>query len=114
MKMKRNKTPGEGIARRDDASSYDAVLGDVVDLSAISSPQQDDVIERILRHLNRWDPPWLPQRKARGPPPSTRPPQPGALQPESPGPIDPVIDDELYVDELYVVDPPFDHHGPPT
>ncbi len=27
-------------------------------VSAISSPQQDGIIERILRYLNLWDPPW--------------------------------------------------------
>jgi hypothetical protein len=37
-------------------------------LSAISSPAQDDVIERILRCRGQWDPPWLRQRRARGPP----------------------------------------------
>jgi hypothetical protein len=27
-------------------------------LSAISSPAQDDVIEKILRARGAWDPPW--------------------------------------------------------
>jgi hypothetical protein len=37
-------------------------------ISVITSPKQDDVIERILRHLKMWDPPWLRERKIRGPP----------------------------------------------
>lgn len=37
-------------------------------LSAISSPAQDDVSERILRCQNQRDPPWERQRLARGPP----------------------------------------------
>ena len=37
-------------------------------IAAISSPAQDDVIEKILRCLNLWNPPWLRQRRARGPP----------------------------------------------
>jgi hypothetical protein len=40
----------------------------MVVLAAISSPAQDEVIEKILKHLNRWDPPWLRRRPARGPP----------------------------------------------
>ena len=31
-------------------------------IAAISSPQQDDVIEAILRARNEWSPPW--QRRA--------------------------------------------------
>ena len=38
-------------------------------LAAISSPEQDDVIERILRARGQWDPPWKRVRRARGPPP---------------------------------------------
>ena len=37
-------------------------------ISAISSPEQDDVIERILRARDEWDPPWLRERRVRGPP----------------------------------------------
>jgi len=37
-------------------------------ISAISSPEQDDVIEKILRARGEWDPPWKRERKARGPP----------------------------------------------
>ena len=39
-----------------------------VSLSAINHPHQDDVIERILRQRNQWDPPWQRERRARGPP----------------------------------------------
>ena len=41
-------------------------------IAVISSPAQDDVIERILRHTGQWDPPWKRQPRARGPP---HPPQ---------------------------------------
>lgn len=37
-------------------------------ISALTSPHQDDVIERILRHRGQWDPPWKRDRKIRGPP----------------------------------------------
>jgi hypothetical protein len=37
-------------------------------IAAISSPAQDDVIEKILRSKNLWDPPWLKKRPVRGPP----------------------------------------------
>ncbi len=40
----------------------------MVVLAAISSPAQDDVIERILKSRNQWNPPWLRHRPARGPP----------------------------------------------
>ena len=71
--------------------------------------EQEDVIERILRHLHLWDPPWKRQRKVRGPPPSS-------MNESAPSPtkarnceeetfeteaVDPIIDDELYaVDPL--------------
>jgi hypothetical protein len=72
-------------------------------VAALSSPHQDHVIERILRHLSLWDPPWLRPPKARGPPPTA----PGATVPNvrrsstssSIHPshtIDPLIDDERY------------------
>jgi hypothetical protein len=38
-------------------------------ISALSSPQQDEVIEKILKARGLWDPPWLRERRARGPPP---------------------------------------------
>ena len=37
-------------------------------LSAISSPAQDDVIEKILRRRGEWCPPWERERQPRGPP----------------------------------------------
>jgi len=37
-------------------------------VSAITHPHQDDVIEKVLRHRNCWNPPWQRQRRARGPP----------------------------------------------
>ena len=37
-------------------------------LAAISSPAQDDVIEKILKARGQWDPPWLKSHPARGPP----------------------------------------------
>ena len=37
-------------------------------LSAISSPAQDDVIEKILRCRHEWAPPWQRERQPRGPP----------------------------------------------
>ncbi len=40
-------------------------------LSAINSPHQDDLIEKILKHRREWDPPWTRQRRARAPPPQT-------------------------------------------
>ena len=43
-------------------------------LAAISSPAQDEIIEKILRAKNQWDPPWKKTRPPRGPPPQTSPP----------------------------------------
>ena len=37
-------------------------------VSALSSPRQDDIIERILKSRGAWNPPWKRQRRARGPP----------------------------------------------
>ena len=37
-------------------------------ISALTSPHQDDVIERILRARGEWDPPWKRESRARGPP----------------------------------------------
>jgi hypothetical protein len=67
-------------------------------VSALSSPHQDDVTERILRHLHLWDPPWTRLRPARGPPvrapPTSAPPsRPGSVFGET---ADPIIDDDLY------------------
>ena len=37
-------------------------------ISALTSPHQDDVIERILKSRGEWDPPWRQERRARGSP----------------------------------------------
>jgi hypothetical protein len=37
-------------------------------MSAMSSPEQDEVIEKILRARGNWDPPWTRERRVRGPP----------------------------------------------
>ena len=37
-------------------------------LAAISSPAQDDVIEKILKCRGEWRPPWEHERPPRGPP----------------------------------------------
>ena len=34
-------------------------------ISALPSPHQDDVIEKVLRHQGQWHPPWQIERKAR-------------------------------------------------
>lgn len=39
-------------------------------VAALTSPHQDQVIEKILRWRGEWDPPWRRSRKARGPPPA--------------------------------------------
>ena len=39
-------------------------------VAALTSPHQDQVIEKILRCRGEWDPPWRRTRKARGPPPA--------------------------------------------
>jgi hypothetical protein len=75
-------------------------------VAAITYPDQEGVIEKILRHLHRWDPPWKWARKARGPPP----PAPGSMRdprtapdawPES---IDPPHQEAQF-------DPPFQEGG---
>jgi hypothetical protein len=65
--------------------------------------EQEDVIERVLRHLHLWDPPWKRQRKVRGPPPSPMdgsvpsPPDAQRCQETFEGDaVDPIIPDELY------------------
>ena len=64
-------------------------------VAAITSPGQDDVIEKILRRLQLWDPPWQHRRAARAPP------QPfefnDASTPTEPEFIDPPVDDEQYI-----------------
>jgi hypothetical protein len=69
--------------------------GKPMKLVAAIALEQKDVIERILRSLKLWDPPWKRQRKARGPPPST-----GAGKTTETSTlgdmVDPLIDDELH------------------
>jgi len=70
-------------------------------VSAITSPGQDDVIERVLRHLQIFDPPWQRERapRARAPPPPFE--FDDAPPPSEPEFIDPPVDDEQYI-----IDPP--------
>jgi hypothetical protein len=73
--------------------------GQPMKIIAAIGPEQEAVIERILRHLHRWDPPWSRLRKARGPPRGAQGAAPPRAQGSARGPtetIDPVIDDELY------------------
>jgi hypothetical protein len=65
--------------------------------------EQEDVIERVLRSLHLWDPPWKRHRNVRGPPPSSRGGPASApadaqtceetFEAEA---VDPIIDDDLY------------------
>jgi hypothetical protein len=66
-------------------------------VAALVSPHQDEAIEKILRHLNRWDPPWKRERKARGPPPGHRGPisSPQDEDRSPAGSIDPPWEDEV-------------------
>ena len=40
-------------------------------IAALTSPHQDEAIEKILRHRQQWHPPWEIERKARGAPTPT-------------------------------------------
>jgi hypothetical protein len=63
--------------------------------AAFSHPGEDDVIEKILRHLQLWDPPWKRQQAQRArAPPAPSPPEETAPQAE-PEIIDPPFDDAL-------------------
>ena len=73
-------------------------------VAAMSSPYQDEVIEKILRHLKLWAPPWKRERKARGPPPR-RAGEGTPEEREEPSSAEP-IDPERGLDE-YAVDPPW-------
>ena len=73
-------------------------------VAAISSPRQDVVIEKILRHLNLWAPPWKRERKARGPPPR-RPGEDTSGEREEPSCAEP-IDPDRDIGQ-YAVDPPW-------
>jgi hypothetical protein len=67
---------------------------------AAIAPEEVNVIERILRSLKLWDPPWKLERSARGPPPPAR--AGSSAWPLAPAEdIDPIILD----DDLYAIDP---------
>ena len=74
------------------------------------APAQDVLIEKILRHTDRWDPPWLRKRKARGPPPNRIGSSPEGRRPDiaDHDPVDPEFDlpDRQPTDEDYMVDAP--------
>ncbi len=72
-------------------------------IAAITSPAQDAIIEKILRHIGRWNPPWLEKRKARGPPPTGVNSSPEGRRPEIP---DPGCSDLPPTDEDYCLDAP--------
>jgi hypothetical protein len=75
-------------------------------VAAITSPHQDHVIERVLRHLQIWAPPWKRARKTRSPPPrhsDSRDPLEEREEPSCAEPIDPLPDTDAYV-----IDPPWD------
>jgi hypothetical protein len=78
--------------------------GQPMKIIAAIGPDQPDVIERILRHLHLWDPPWKRVRKARGPPQGAQSVAQPCAYGSPPGPpetIDRVINDDLYsVDEI--------------
>jgi hypothetical protein len=76
-------------------------------IAAIMSPAQDALIEKILRCIGRWNPPWLQKRKARGPPPTRLNSSTEGRRPDLPDP-DPEFDlsDRLPTDEDYSVDAP--------
>jgi hypothetical protein len=78
--------------------------GQPMKIIAAIGPDQPEVIERILRHLHLWDPPWKRVRRARGPPQGAQSAAQPCAQGSPPGPpetIDHVINDELYsVDEI--------------
>jgi len=42
-------------------------------IAALTSPHQDQAIEKILKAMGRWAPPWKRTRRARGPPPAPQP-----------------------------------------
>jgi len=65
-------------------------------LAAISSPAQEEIIEKVLRARGQWDPPWLKGRPARGPP-SAGASACGEDHGEDQGPIDPSPPDEAYL-----------------
>jgi hypothetical protein len=73
-------------------------------IAAITSPHEDDVIERVLRHLELWNPPWKRQRRARGPRPRALAFEPLAQERQE-ADLSEAIEAERSMDE-YLVDPP--------
>jgi hypothetical protein len=73
-------------------------------IAAITSPAQDDVIEKALRHLKIWAPPWKRERKARGPPSGDH----GGEKPSGgdPSPAEPIDPERSFQD--YAVEPPWE------
>ncbi len=71
-------------------------------LAAISSPAQDDIIEKILKHINRWNPPWQAEPRARGPPNRGVQPSPEIRRPGLPEFSG--FSDRLPTDDDYSVD----------
>ena len=73
-------------------------------VAALTSPHKDEAIEKILRHLKLWAPPWKRERKARGPPRRGA----GEDTPEERDDLSPaeLIDPERDIDE-HAVDPPW-------
>ena len=72
---------------------------------AAIAPEQEDVIERVLRHLHLWDPPWKRQRKVRGPPPPSLSRPATTAQGATPFGNDPEVIDPSIDDEFYAIDP---------
>ena len=72
-------------------------------IAAITSPAKDDLLEKILRHIGRWNAPWFETREARGPPPIGVNSSPEGRRPELP---DPECSDRTPTDEDYCVDAP--------
>ena len=81
--------------------------GKTMKIIAAIAWEQGDVIERVLRHLGLWDPPWKRKRKIRGPPPSSRAGSTSSASDAVDAPsfeeavdasegIDPGLDDDLY------------------
>jgi hypothetical protein len=81
--------------------------GKTMKIIAAIAREQGDVIERVLRHLGLWDPPWKRKRKIRGPPPSSRAGSTSSASDAVDAPsfeeavdasegIDPGLDDDLY------------------
>ena len=67
-------------------------------IAGLTSPHQDEAIEKILRHVGLWDPPWKRERKARGPPLSHQDSGDSLEEVDdlfSTGPIDPPWEDDI-------------------